>query len=466
VRGKDGLYYVLVHVEDYGVQPNGSCLWRTADLGNPQSWRGWDGADFTVRFRDPYRYSYDPAEGVCAPVSRHRIGTLSESLTWSTYLKKWVLVGSADNADAVSGPGFYYYTSDDLVNWSPAKLLMKGELPWTYQCQDGPEQLRDPSLLDNDSNSPNFETIGQRPFLYFTRFNVQFNSPTSCFTSLNRDLIRIPLEFSNQQSGGPDAALAASTQAPRTGQQVTFDASGSSDADGTITAYKWDLDGDGVYELDSGTNPRTSRVYASPDKVTVTVRVCDDDGKATDETTIVEVSGSQVGAGPPPSGGPPSGTCPQPSSGGGGGTTPGGTGPPSGGTQGGAGNGGSTSAATTAAAPAVAAGQVPKPAIGRFRILGKPVWRADGSLVLRIVVPSAGRLTVRAAGRPAAIRPGRADASKARTLTVRVRPSSAGRALLRKKRRVKVKAALVFTPVAGSPQRSTRVLSLRRTRAR
>ena len=53
---------------------------------------------------------------------------------------------------------------------------MKAELPWTYRCQDGPEQLRDPSLLDNDSKSRNFETIGQRPFLFFTRFNVQFNS--------------------------------------------------------------------------------------------------------------------------------------------------------------------------------------------------------------------------------------------------------------------------------------------------
>ena len=30
VRGKDGLFYVLVHVEGYGVQPTGACLWRTA----------------------------------------------------------------------------------------------------------------------------------------------------------------------------------------------------------------------------------------------------------------------------------------------------------------------------------------------------------------------------------------------------------------------------------------------------
>jgi hypothetical protein len=342
---------------------------------------------------------------------------------------------------------------------------MKGPLPWTYRCQDGPEQLRDPSLLDNHSKSRNFETIGQRPYLYFTRFNVGFNSPTSCFTSLDRDLIRIPLEFSNRQPGGPHAALAASTQAPQTGQQVTFDASGSSDADGTITAYQWDLDGDGVYELDTGTDPQASRVYTSPDKVTVTVRVCDDDRKATDETTIVDVSGPQVAAQPPP-GGSPAGGCPPPSSGGGGGTTPGGTGPPAGGTHGGTAQGSGSSAGSTATAPADVAGQVPKQEIGRFRILGKPLSRADGSLVLRVLAPSAGRLTVRRSGRPAAIRPARADASKAGVLTVRVRLSSAGKALLRQKRRVKVKAALVFTPVAGSPQRSTRVLSLRRIRAR
>ena len=112
-------------------------------------------------------------------MSRNRVGTLSESLTWSTYLKKWMLVGSADNADGVSGPGFYYYTSDDLVNWSPAKLLMKGRLPWTYSCGDGPEQIRDPSLLDNDSKSRNFDTVGQRPFLYFTRFKSSSTAPTA-----------------------------------------------------------------------------------------------------------------------------------------------------------------------------------------------------------------------------------------------------------------------------------------------
>src|SRR6185503_20518344 len=145
---------------------------------------------------------------------------------------------------------------------SQPKLVMNGELPWTYSCGDGPEQIRDPSILDNDSKSRNFDTVGQRGFLYFTRFHM-----SGCSTSLDRDLIRIPIEFSNQVPGGPAAALSASSQSPQTGEKVTFDASASSDADGSITHYKWDLDGDGLYERDTGTTPITSKVYAAPDKV-------------------------------------------------------------------------------------------------------------------------------------------------------------------------------------------------------
>jgi uncharacterized membrane protein YgcG len=459
VRGKDGFFYAMVHAEQgTGPQPTGACLLRTNDLADPGSWRAWGGAGFTVQFHDPYLSG--STAGICTPVSKPHIGTLSESLTWSTYFRKWVLAGAADNADGVSGPGFYYYTSDDLVNWSPAKLLMKGELPWTYRCQDGPEQLRDPSLLDNDSKSRNFDTIGQRPFLYFTRFNVQFNSPTSCFTSLDRDLIRIPVEFSNRQPGGPVAALAASTQAPQTGAQVRFDASGSSDPDGSIAAFKWDLDGDGTFERDTGTNPVTTRFYAAPDKVTVTVRVCDNSGKATDQTTLLDVSGPAVTA--PPAEGPAAAACPQTSGGNGGGSGGGGAGGGSGGvgTGGGSAGGGGTTAPPP---PAASTTQQSAPAIELFRLAGKPRVRRDGSVVLRVLVPAAGRFMVRGAGTRSAIRPASASASKAGSLSVTVRPSKTGLALLRRKGRARVKTTLVFTPIGGKPQRATRVLTLRRS---
>ena len=82
--------------------------------------------------------------------------------------------------------------------------------------------------------------------------------------SLDRDLIRIPVEFSNQQPGGPAAALSGVHEPARTGETVTFDASGSRDADGSIAKYEWDLDGDGTYERDTGTDPVTQTSYRDP----------------------------------------------------------------------------------------------------------------------------------------------------------------------------------------------------------
>jgi hypothetical protein len=415
VRGKDGYFYILVHTEDYGAQPLGSCLLRSNRLDEPGSWRVWDGTGFNRRFRDPYLYAYPPEEGTCAPVSLSHIGTLSESLTWSTYLKKWVLVGSADNADGVSGPGFYYFTSDDLVNWSVAKLLMNAELPWTYECQDGPEQLRDPSLLDKDSTSRNFDTIGQRPFLFFTRFNVQFNSPTSCYTNLDRDLIRIPIEFSNQVPGGPSAALTASTTSARTGEAVTFDASRSEDADGSIVRHEWDLDGDGTYERDTGATPVTEKTYGSADTVTVTVRVSDDEGKATDDTTRLRVSGDGKAA--------PAASRPR---------------------------------AGTPAIPASATG-----GIGRMSAPRNVRGRGTRGIVLRVRVPSAGTLRARsAAGR--VLRTARTTATKGGVLKLTIRPARAGRAVLARHRRLRVQTVVSFTPIGGVPQTSKSLVTLHR----
>jgi HSP90 family molecular chaperone len=64
---------------------------------------------------------------------------------------------------------------------------------------------------------------------------------------------------------------------------VDLDARASFDGDGSIVAYEWDTDGDGVYEL-AGEQVRTKLSAGT----TVTLRVVDDDG-ATD-TAIQTVS--------------------------------------------------------------------------------------------------------------------------------------------------------------------------------
>ena len=218
---QDGWHYMMARIMADRLRSSRreSCLLRTRNIADPKSWRGWSGSGFTVTFPSPYLNTLDPAQHVCQPVSYNRVGTLSESLGWSTYFKKWVLVGSADNADGVSGPGFYFFTSDDLINWSRGEAADAGGAALDVAMLRRPVAHRDPSLLDPLSKTRNFDTMGQRPYLFFTRFNI-----SSCSPSLDRDLFRIPIEFSNQAPGGPAAALAASSSA-RTGEPVTFDAS-------------------------------------------------------------------------------------------------------------------------------------------------------------------------------------------------------------------------------------------------
>jgi hypothetical protein len=184
----DRLYYAMV-VPHAPNGDSGTCLMRTADPFDPRSWRAWDGSGFGVRFADPYR---EPrAAKPCTPVSKPEIGVMHESLTFNTYLDRFILVGLSE-AHEGGGPrvsGVYFSLSDDLIHWSPRKLLMKGTPVQSLRC-GGPKPIAYPSLLDPASPSRTFSTTGRRPFLYYTRFNY-----AGCELGLDRDLVRVPVEL-------------------------------------------------------------------------------------------------------------------------------------------------------------------------------------------------------------------------------------------------------------------------------
>src|SRR5918995_1235668 len=70
----------------------GSCLIRTDDPFEPSSWRAWDGRGFGIRFADPYRATPGAARP-CAPIATPEIAAMHESLTYNTYLDRYLLVG-------------------------------------------------------------------------------------------------------------------------------------------------------------------------------------------------------------------------------------------------------------------------------------------------------------------------------------------------------------------------------------
>jgi subtilisin-like proprotein convertase family protein len=103
----------------------------------------------------------------------------------------------------------------------------------------------------------------------------------------------------------PVAALKATPASPTGGQVVTLDASGSTDPDGAITGYAWDLDGSGQYATSTGSTPFLQHAFA-PGTYQLSVRVTDNFGAtATAPLTLIvaPASGSGGGAGPTTTGG-------------------------------------------------------------------------------------------------------------------------------------------------------------------
>jgi len=75
----------------------------------------------------------------------------------------------------------------------------------------------------------------------------------------------------------PVVTFTVSPAEPHINEPVTFDASRSSDPDGTITGYDWDFDRDGLFDL-STEDPVVTHSYSTSGIKNVTLRVTDAEG--------------------------------------------------------------------------------------------------------------------------------------------------------------------------------------------
>jgi hypothetical protein len=179
VFARDNFYYAAFKATAKNG-PQQACVMRTQTLGDPTSWRAWDGNGFNLQMTDPYT---GPSASLCAAVAP---GLAQPTLTYNTYLGKYMMVGSA----VVGNPpvcGAAYALSSDLIHWTAFQIMRTAYFGFAPCLPPGGNGLLNIyfSMIDHSDTTANFERTGRMPFLYYTR--AQW---ANGFT-LNRDLVRV-----------------------------------------------------------------------------------------------------------------------------------------------------------------------------------------------------------------------------------------------------------------------------------
>lgn len=71
---------------------------------------------------------------------------------------------------------------------------------------------------------------------------------------------------------------------------VELSSAGSSDPDGSIVKHEWDLDGDGIFELDSGADLDVNFTYDAVGSYTAHVRITDNEGATAEDAVTISVN--------------------------------------------------------------------------------------------------------------------------------------------------------------------------------
>lgn len=179
VLAQDGFYYAVFSAIAMN-QPQNVCIMRTQALGAPTSWRAWDGSGFNLQMTDPYT---SPPANLCTSVAP---GIAQPTLTYNTYLGKYMMVGSATLGNAC---GAAYALSSDLIRWTSFQIIRTAYFPYPPCLPPGGNGYLNIyfSIIDHSDTTASFEKPGQTPYLYYTR------AQWAGGWTLNRDLVRVPM---------------------------------------------------------------------------------------------------------------------------------------------------------------------------------------------------------------------------------------------------------------------------------
>lgn len=103
----------------------------------------------------------------------------------------------------------------------------------------------------------------------------------------------LPTTLNVRVNKRPTAVISATPNPAVVNQQVMLSGAGSTD-DRAIVKYEWDLDGNGTYETNTGTNAQTAKMFTTLGQAKVGLQVTDNDGAMDQSTATIQVNAAPV----------------------------------------------------------------------------------------------------------------------------------------------------------------------------
>jgi hypothetical protein len=146
-------------------------------------------------------------------------------------------------------------------------------------------------------DDPNFRSEGNSPRLAFRAGSAgMFDVQLRAMDEYGKDSSSTHTLTIEGGPAAPHAELDIDPNPARSGQTVNFSAARSTDSNGDIDHYEWDVDRQPGYELTT-TGPSTSKQYGEPGQFNVGVRVVDATGRVSGLTRQMVVNSSTAPGG-------------------------------------------------------------------------------------------------------------------------------------------------------------------------
>jgi PKD repeat protein len=118
------------------------------------------------------------------------------------------------------------------------------------------------------------------------------NIPTALFYSKEKGTKKpyLKITYSNERPNTPPMADSNGPYHGYVNESVIFDASGSTDSDGTIAGYQWDFDNDTVWDTEWLSTATTTYTYNSTGNYTAVLQVKDNENATATNTTMVYIT--------------------------------------------------------------------------------------------------------------------------------------------------------------------------------